>query len=561
MPGSSPFCSPAFSAPVRDNQQCWSQAVAGRDQADARPTEVTAARRASSSSRGGPGGDGGRARAGRGWSRSGRAAPRPRRRRRCGRGDRCGGWSAGGPRRHGARRPARPRTRRADSSRRVGRSPAARLSSAGARARRWRRRARAARELQARRPPGSAPRSRRRRVLQRRPRPTPARGRARTTGRTRRRDRCGRRRRRPRRSPDTLGVAGSVHVHQPAHRHDVGDRPGIVGRGHDVQRRDRRAGCLPRLLVAQHAQLVVGRRDEQDHGERPVVAAEGVEAHVSEITARIQDRRVEVLDALGKLEVAAVVDRSRIGRFAGRPRPAGWAAVATECVDHDVAANGIAVVQRDASGTRRAVLARQQPCHPDAGSDLDRRLGRRRAPERPLDDRSPDPEIHQVLVTGLPRSPELQRQVLRIRPSVQERVEDVRSPVRQQAPAAREERVRLEVVRDSRGARRRRHRRATRPGGRRSRSRTTASWPARATASEAASPATPPPATTNLICATYPGTGVRDKRLVRPRDAPPAVTGGLPIETEVTDRPQAPGAVECTAQDPGEPDIMIATPA
>ena len=54
---------------------------------------------------------------------------------------------------------------------------------------------------------------------------------------------------------------------------------------------------------------------------------------------------------------------------------------------------------------------------------------------------------------------------------------------------------------------------------------------------------------------------MRDKRLVRPRDALPAMTGGLPIETEVTDRPQAPGAVECTAQDPGGLDIVLATPA
>jgi hypothetical protein len=136
-----------------------------------------------------------------------------------------------------------------------------------------------------------------------------------------------------------------------------------------------------------------------------------------------------MLDTLGKLEVAAVVDGSRIGRFAGRPRPAGGAAVATESVDHDVPANGIAVIDRDTHRARRAVMAGQQPRRPDAGSDLDRRLGRRRAPERPLDDRSPDPEIDQVLVTRLRRPPELQRQVLRIRSSVHERVEDVRSPI------------------------------------------------------------------------------------------------------------------------------------
>jgi hypothetical protein len=142
--------------------------------------------------------------------------------------------------------------------------------------------------------------------------------------------------------PRDQGVAGSVHVHEAAHRHDVSDRPRVVGGGHDVQRGDRRAGCPPRWLVAQHTQVVVGRRGEDDHGERSVVTPEGVEAHVPEVTARVQDRRVEMLATLGKLEVAAVVDGSRIGRFARRPRPAGWAAVATESVDHDVPASGIA---------------------------------------------------------------------------------------------------------------------------------------------------------------------------------------------------------------------------
>jgi hypothetical protein len=69
--------------------------------------------------------------------------------------------------------------------------------------------------------------------------------------------------------------------------------------------------------------------------------------------------------------------------------------------------------------------------------------------KRPLDDRPPYPEIHEFLVLRLPRPPELQRQVLRIRPSIQERVKDIRSPIRQQAPTAREERVWLKVVGNS----------------------------------------------------------------------------------------------------------------
>ena len=64
-------------------------------------------------------------------------------------------------------------------------------------------------------------------------------------------------------------------------------------------------------------------------------------------------------------------------------------------------------------------------------------------------DWSPGFKSIQVLVTPLPRPMELQREILRIRPSIQERVEDVRSPIQQQAPTAREERVWLKVVGDS----------------------------------------------------------------------------------------------------------------
>ena len=144
--GSPTSCEPAPGATVS-----WSIRVP-------RGGGVTVARRASDSSRSGPGGDGGRVASPPRSSRSFRGVRRPRRRRRCGRGDRCGGWCAVGPCRHEVRRPGRPRTRRADSSCRVPRSPAARRSSAQSAPRRWRRRARAARELQDRRAPRIAPR-------------------------------------------------------------------------------------------------------------------------------------------------------------------------------------------------------------------------------------------------------------------------------------------------------------------------------------------------------------------------------------------------------------------
>jgi hypothetical protein len=174
---------------------------------------------------------------------------------------------------------------------------------------------------------------------------------------------------------------------------------------------------------------VVGRGREQDHGERSVITPKDVEADVPEVTARVEDRRVEMRDAVDELEVAAVVDGSRVGRFAGRPRPPGWTAIATESVDHEVPANEIPLIDCDTHRTRRSVLARQQPRHSDAGSDVDRRVRRCCAPERPLDDRSPDPEIDQLLIARHARSPKLRRKVLRIRSGAHERLEDVRGPL------------------------------------------------------------------------------------------------------------------------------------
>jgi hypothetical protein len=46
--------------------------------------------------------------------------------------------------------------------------------------------------------------------------------------------------------------------------------------------------------------------------------------HVPEVAARVQDRRVEVLDAFGELEVAAVVDGPEsVGSPAARGQPGG----------------------------------------------------------------------------------------------------------------------------------------------------------------------------------------------------------------------------------------------
>src|ERR687893_2785074 len=60
-----------------------------------------------------------------------------------------------------------------------------------------------------------------------------------------------------------------------------------------------------------------------------------------------------------------------------------------------------------------------------------------------------------------------------------------------------------------------------------SRSRTTTSWPARATASEAASPATPPPATTNFTLPSYPAI----KQSASPRGRTRAYAGSLATMT------------------------------
>jgi hypothetical protein len=85
--------------------------------------------------------------------------------------------------------------------------------------------------------------------------------------------------------------------------------------------------------VSQHSQVAVGRWSEQDHREGAVVAAEDIEAHVSQVPPRVQDWRVEMLHALTQLEVTAVVDGPRVRRFIRGSRPAGRTAVPTESID------------------------------------------------------------------------------------------------------------------------------------------------------------------------------------------------------------------------------------
>ena len=201
--------------------------------------------------------------------------------------------------------------------------------------------------------------------------------------------------------------------------------------------------------MPQDAQLSVRRGHEKDHGERPVVAAESVEAHVAQVTARIENRGVEVFDALGQLEVAAVVDGAAIGRLPLGSGPPGRAAVAPERVDHDVPCHSVSVVDRDARGARGAVVAREESRHLNPRSDLHPGVGCRGAPKGPFDERPPDPEVHQILVTILPWPMQLQREVLGIGPGAQEHVEHLRRPFGQRLPSSREEGMRLEVVWDT----------------------------------------------------------------------------------------------------------------
>ena len=130
---------------------------------------------------------------------------------------------------------------------------------------------------------------------------------------------------------------------------------------------------------------------------------------------------------------------------------------------------------------------------------------RRGAPERPLDDRPSDPEVDKVLVARLRVASKLRSDILHLCAGVHER---------RQARPARSSPARSVHAGGTRAAERSEGfpRRsspnadigsALRPAA--SRSRTMAWWPARATASAAASPATPPPATTNLTNANITG--------------------------------------------------------
>jgi hypothetical protein len=193
---------------------------------------------------------------------------------------------------------------------------------------------------------------------------------------------------------------------------------------------------------------VIGGRGKDDDREGPVVAAEGVEPHVAEVAARVEDRGIEVLGALGELEVAAVVHRPGIGWLPFRPWPARRAAVSPQGVDDEVAANRVLTLQGDPGGARRAVPRGQQSTDPDPGPELDRRLGGGGPPERPLDHRTAGPEVDEILVSRLPLPVELLGKVLRLGTGREERVEDVRRPLPELTATAWQEGVRLEVVRD-----------------------------------------------------------------------------------------------------------------
>jgi hypothetical protein len=81
----------------------------------------------------------------------------------------------------------------------------------------------------------------------------------------------------------------------------------------------------------------------------------------------------------------------------------------------------------------------EQSRHPHAASKLNRGLCGGRAPQRPLDHWPPDPQVDEVLITWLARTTELQRQILRIGPRVDKRTENIRRPILQQPPSARQE--------------------------------------------------------------------------------------------------------------------------
>ncbi len=70
-----------------------------------------------------------------------------------------------------------------------------------------------------------------------------------------------------------------------------------------------------------------------------------------------------MLDALGELEVAAVVDGPGVHGIAGSSRPAGRSAVAPESVDHDVAPDRTVVLDHAAQGAARTTLILEEADH------------------------------------------------------------------------------------------------------------------------------------------------------------------------------------------------------
>ena len=150
--------------------------------------------------------------------------------------------------------------------------------------------------------------------------------------------------------------------------------------------------------------------------------------------------------AVGEREVAAEVDRARVLGGGDRARPTTRAAIAPERVDDDVAAHRPAVGGH--AECALAIVTPQQPLDLDAGAQLDARLRDSRPPQRPLDDRPAHPQVDEVLVGRLLVGAQPEREILRLRAGAQQRGEHVGGELAEDAPPAREKRVRLEEMGD-----------------------------------------------------------------------------------------------------------------
>src|SRR5215472_11875063 len=208
-------------------------------------------------------------------------------------------------------------------------------------------------------------------------------------------------------------------------------------------------------LVLQHPQFPIQSGNGQHDAKRLVVPNEGEEAGVAEIAARANKPGVERKHcARLKLKVAAIVEQPagarlhlRSGGSQGFEPRRSWAGAA-QCVYNQVTAE-VGRVSANSVDLRHGTGLAQQADHAHTVANTNIRFFQYRLQECPFDQRPSDPEIDQILVSGLRVPANLAINVQLGGTDIQKALVHIREISSQEQAAARPKDMRLEKMGDT----------------------------------------------------------------------------------------------------------------